>query len=59
MILEKEYKTVLEGSVDTCNCINCRYGIVEIFTNKVKSILKKEDFRTILKGSKEKLHLMN
>jgi hypothetical protein len=55
MILEEEYKTVLEGKIDTCNCINCNYNIVEIFTKKIKKT--KDNFRVVLSGTKERLHL--
>ncbi len=55
MILEEEYKTVLEGKIDICNCINCNYNIIEIFTKKIKET--KDSFRVVLSGTKERLHL--
>ncbi len=55
MILEEEYKTVLQGKIDTCNCINCSYNIIDIFTKKIKET--KDSFRVVLSGTKEKLHL--
>jgi hypothetical protein len=56
MILENEYKTVLDGKFEKCDCINCTYNVIEVFKNKAKRFIK-QDFRVVLQGRKDKLHL--
>jgi len=61
LTIKNEYKTVLTGffdKKDTCNCILCNYEINKIY-NKRKLVSNKLDCKEVLKGSFERIHIIN